>query len=112
VKAPQRGEVWLVDLGMAAKVRPALVMSIPAADVDRALVTMVPHTTSARGSRFEAAVSVPFLRTGVFDAQNLVTIPHAKLIRDPGKLSPAQMVVVERATAAWLGLSLAASTNE
>jgi mRNA-degrading endonuclease toxin of MazEF toxin-antitoxin module len=26
VKAPQRGEVWLVDLGMTAKVRPALVL--------------------------------------------------------------------------------------
>jgi mRNA interferase MazF len=112
VRAPQRGEVWLVDLGLAAKVRPAVVMSIPAGDVDRALVTIVPHTTSARGSRFEAGISVSFLRAGVFDAQNLVTIPHAKLIRDLGKLSPAQMVVVERAIAVWLGLSLAASTNE
>jgi mRNA interferase MazF len=53
---------------------------------------------------------VPFLRAGVFDAQNLVTIPHAKLIRHLGKLSPAQMAAVERATAIWLGLSLAAST--
>ena len=78
MKAPQRGEVWLVDLGLAAKVRPAVAMSIPAGDVDRALVTLVPHTTSARGSRFEAAVSVPFLRAGVFDAQNLVTIPHGE----------------------------------
>lgn len=59
MKAPQRGEVWLVDLGLAAKVRPAVVMSIPAAGVDRALVMLVPHTTSARGSRFEAAVSAP-----------------------------------------------------
>jgi len=33
---PLRGEVWLVDLGMAAKVRPALVISIPAEDIDRA----------------------------------------------------------------------------
>jgi mRNA interferase MazF len=50
---PQRGELWLVDLGMAAKVRPAVVLSIPAQDVDRALVTVVPHTTSpgSRGSR-------------------------------------------------------------
>lgn len=71
MKTPQRGEIWLVDLGLAAKVRPALVISIPAVDVDRALVTMVPHTTSARGSRFEAAVSVPFLRTGVFDAHGI-----------------------------------------
>ena len=58
MKTPQRGEVWLVDLGLAAQVRPAVVMSIPATDVDRALVTIVPHTTSARGSRFEAAASV------------------------------------------------------
>lgn len=95
-----------MDLGMAAKVRPAMVMSIPAADVDRALVTIVPHTTSARGSRFEATISVPFLRAGVFDAQNLVTIPHPKLIRNLGKLSPAQLAVVERAVALWLGLAL------
>ena len=83
---PRRGEVWLVDLGLAAKVRPALVISIPADDIDRALVTLVPHTTSPRQSRFEAVVSVPFLKAGVFDAQNLVTIPHAKLIRRLGTL--------------------------
>ena len=109
MKAPQRGEVWLVDLGLAAKVRPALVISVPAEEVDRALVTMVPHTTSARGTRFEASVSVPFLRAGVFDAQNLVTIPHAKLIRTLGKLTAAQLAVVERATAIWLDLSLTTS---
>lgn len=50
-----RGELWLVDLGMAAKVRPALVVSVPADDAERALVTIVPHTTSLRGSRFEVA---------------------------------------------------------
>ncbi len=61
---PRRGEVWLVDLGMAAKVRPALVISIPAEDTDRAFVTLVPHTTSPRQSRFEAVVSVSFLRVG------------------------------------------------
>jgi mRNA interferase MazF len=111
VKAPQRGEVWLVDLGLAAKIRPALVISVPAEDIDRALVTLVPHTTSARGSRFEATASVPFLRAGVFDAQNLVTIPHAKLVRSLGRLSPTQLSVVERATALWLGLVLATSSE-
>lgn len=103
MKAPDRGEVWLVDLGMAAKVRPALVISVPAEDSDRALVTLVPHTTSVRQSRFEAAVSVPFLRPGVFDAQNLVTIPHAKLIRSLGKLGGAHLATVERAVRLWLG---------
>ena len=100
----RRGEVWLVDLGMAAKVRPALV-SIPAEDQDRALVTLVPHTTSPRQSRFEAAVSVPFLRGGVFDAQNLITIPHAKLIRSLGVLTAVQFAVVERAVRLWLGIA-------
>ena len=28
--SPSRGEVWLVDLGYAAKVRPCLVLSVPA----------------------------------------------------------------------------------
>jgi mRNA interferase MazF len=105
VKPAQRGEVWLVDLGMAAKVRPALVLSIPAGDEDRALVTLVPHTTSVRGSRFEAPVSVGFLKTGAFDAQNLITIPHAKLLHSLGKLNVQQLAAVEAVVRAWLGLA-------
>lgn len=107
--APRRGEVWLVDLGMAAKVRPALVVGIPSGDTDRALVTLVPHTTTARQSRFEASVSVPFLRTGVFDAQNLITIPQAKLIQSIGALGSAHLAVVERAVRLWLGISATSS---
>lgn len=59
---PKRGEVWLVDLGLAAKVRPCLICSVPFEDEDRALVNVLPHTTSPRGSRFEVNVNVPFLR--------------------------------------------------
>jgi mRNA interferase MazF len=106
---PRRGEVRLVDLGMAAKVWPALVISIPAEDADRVLVTLVPHTTSPRQSRFEAAVSVSFLRVGVFDAQNLITIPHAMLIRSLGKLSAGQLAPVELAVCLWLGLPTTSS---
>ena len=102
--APPRGEVWLVDLGLAAKVRPALVLSVPAGDADRALVTLVPHTTSVRGSRFEIPVPVPFLREGAFDAQSLVTIPFPKLIRRLGRLHPIQLAQVEQGVRAWLGL--------
>jgi len=97
--------VWLVDLGMTAKVRPALVFSVPAADTDRALVTLVPHTTSPRQSQFEASVAVGFLRPGVFDAKNLITIPHAKLVRQLGKLNETQLLIVETAVRVWLGLS-------
>ena len=101
---PQRGEVWLVDLGLAAKVRPCLVLSIPAKDEDRALVTVLAHTTSPRGSRFEVEIKANFLRTGVFDAQNLVTIPQAKLIRKLGVLSESQLASIEKAVRTWLSL--------
>ena len=41
-----RGEVWLTDLGMVAKVRPCLVLSVEPGTADRVLFTLVPHTTS------------------------------------------------------------------
>jgi mRNA interferase MazF len=99
-----RGEVWQVDLGLAAKVRPAVILSRLAGDNDRALVTLVPHTTAIRGSVYEVAVRVGFLRDGAFDAQNLVTIPHAKLMRRLGKLTDQQLAMVEAAVRHWLGL--------
>jgi mRNA interferase MazF len=101
--SPDRGEVWLVDLGYVAKVRPCLVISIAALNQDRALATLVPHTTSSRGSRFEVQVQARFLREGVFDVQNIVTIPHAKLLRKLGDLTSEQMIEVENALLFWLG---------
>jgi len=78
--SPDRGEVWLVDLGFAAKIRPCLVLSVPATGPDdRVLVTLVAHTTSPRGTDFEVSIPTRYLKAGVFDAQNLVTVPHAKL---------------------------------
>lgn len=61
--APERGEVWLVDLGMAARVPPGLVLSISVLDNERrALASSVAHTTSVQGTRFEVPVSVLFPR--------------------------------------------------
>lgn len=102
---PTRRDVWLVDLGMAAKVRPCLVISIPSdADNDRVLTTLVPHTTSTRNSQFEVQSNVRFLKPGAFDAQNLITIPTVKLIRRLGSLPQDQMNEVEQAVKHWLGL--------
>ena len=99
-----RGSVWLVDLGMTAKVRPCLVLSVPTDPQDRVLVTVVPHTTSVQGTRFEVAVKAPFLKPGVFDAQQVVTVPQVKLVRRLGDLPPDQMALVEAAVRRWLGL--------
>jgi mRNA interferase MazF len=49
------------------------------------------------------AVQSAFLRTGVFDAQNLITVPHARYIRRLGKLNPPQMQAVTEAVNLWLG---------
>ena len=102
---PNRSEVWIVDLGMVAKVRPALVLSVSPEDTDRALATLVPHTTNVRGSRFEVTIPVGFLSNGAFDAQNLITIPHAKCVRKLGALTSDQMQLVETAVECWLGLA-------
>ena len=93
-----------MDLGLAAKVRPALVLSVPPGEGDRALATLVPHTTSLRGSRFEVVCPVRFLPAGGFDAQSIVTVPLAKLVRPLGVLPQAELRRVEDGVYDWLGL--------
>jgi mRNA interferase MazF len=100
----KRGEVWQVDFGMAQKVRPAVVVSVPYEDADRALIAVVPHTTAIRGSRFEVALPVRFLEPGAFLVQGLVSIPPSFLVRRLGALSAEQLAVVEAGLRQWLGL--------
>jgi mRNA interferase MazF len=98
---PSRGEVWLFDLGMAEKVRPALVVSVGYGGVDRAL-TILPHTTSLRGSH-EITVNVPFLKAGAFLVQNVATYPSVRAIRKLGMLKPDQFNSVFAGLLRWLG---------
>ena len=49
----RRGEVWQIDFGLAAKVRPALALGSDIADADRVLVAVVYHTTALRGYRYK-----------------------------------------------------------
>jgi mRNA interferase MazF len=57
-----------------------------------------------RGSRFEVAVNSRFLKPGAFDAQNVITIPLAKLVRKLGILDANDLNSVEIAFRQWLGL--------
>jgi mRNA interferase MazF len=99
-----RGEVWLTDLGMAAKVRPCLVLSVAPGPADRVLFTLVPHTTTIQGTAFEISVPVRFLKPGAFDAQGLVTVPRPRMLRRLGTLSPSELAPVETVVRAWLRL--------
>lgn len=102
---PRRGEVWQIDFGLAAKVRPALVLGCDIADEDRLLVAVVYHTTALRGSRYEVPIRVAGLDEGGFDAQSLYTVPAVKLIRRRGVLMPVQLKEFEERVKRWLGLT-------
>jgi mRNA interferase MazF len=43
--AAKPGEVWLADLGLAAKTRPVVILSREDTEAPRALVTYIPLTT-------------------------------------------------------------------
>ena len=101
--SPARGEVWQFDLGMAAKVRPVLVVSVPYAENDRALITIVPHSTSVRGSQFEVPVHAPFLKPGAFLVQNVATYPNVRAMRKLGVLRTSEFQRVFDALLRWLG---------
>ncbi len=100
-----RGEIWMVDLGLAAKPRSALILSVPFEDKERAVVTYVARTTQQRGGRFEVAHAAPHFMPGVFDAQNLGTVPVVKLTRRLTVLPAGKLAEVERAVQHWLGLA-------
>jgi mRNA interferase MazF len=102
---PHRGEVWSVDLGLAQKTRPALVVSADYSDNDRALITVVPHTTALRNSEFEVSVQVRFLdQRGAFLIQGVTSVPSVYAKHRLGVLSPEQLVKVEQKLREWLGL--------
>jgi len=101
----QRGEVWQIDFGLAAKVRPALVYSVPFVENERALYAVIPHTTAVRGTRFEIALRLSGLEQGAFDVQNLGAISQARLMRKVVVLTPDQIGRVDEVVRRWLGLT-------
>lgn len=91
---PSRGEVWVVDLGLAGKVRPCLLLTDWPADTDLALVSVLAHTTALRGSGWELPIQKPFLKEGAFQLQQIQSIPVVKLERKLGELHPLEMANV------------------
>lgn len=78
---PAPGEIWRVDLGLTAKVRPCLVLSDYPADDELALIILVPHTTAVRGNRWEVRIPASFLKDGVFHLQQVqpVSLPRLEM---------------------------------
>ena len=87
---PRPGEVWLADLGIAAKTRPVVVVSRFDTDPPRALVLYVPLTSQDRGSDYEVEIpQLPFLKLeGVANVQGLGSLALTRLERRLGMLPP------------------------
>ena len=98
------GEVWMIDFGIAAKVRPAVLLTgEPAAD-ELDLVTVVLHTTALRGNRWELTIPKSFLKSGAFHLQQVQTISTAKLERRLGVLTAEEMTRMRNALRDRIGV--------
>lgn len=90
---------------MAAKVRPCLILSVAFRDDEKAVVAYVARSTERRGGRFEVEHVAPNFLPGVFDAQNLGTVPVSKLERFLTRLPADKLAEVETAVQHWLGFA-------
>lgn len=96
MSTPSRGEVWVVDLGMVAKVRPCLLLTDDPPENELALITVISHTTSVHGNnQWELVIPKPFLKPGAFHIQQINSVPVAKLSHKIGGLTSAEMELVE-----------------
>ena len=107
---PHPGEVWLADLGLAAKTRPVVVVSRDDPDPPRALILYVPLTRQNRQSPYEVVLPrLPFLdRDSVANVQGLGSLPTVRLERRLGKLPDDVMVKIKRALTFALDLGMEA----
>lgn len=98
------GEIWRVDFGLAAKVRPGLILSDYPRDEELALLVVVPHTTALRGNRWELSLPKPFLMPGAFHLQQIQPISLARFDAKLGALTPEEFRRVKEALLRLLNL--------
>ena len=96
---PKPGEVWLADLGLAAKFRPVIIVSRYDADPPRVLATYIPLTTQNRSTRYEVELpNLNFLdKKSVANVQGISSIPVARLKRKIGKIPKTVMIEIKKA---------------
>ena len=99
------GEVYWVDLGLAAKYRPLLIVSREDANAKRALACCVPLTTEVRGGNYEVPIPrvrwMPGAEAGVANIQGLTAVEHHRLDRRAGRFE-FPVVTKIREAIAWM----------
>ena len=96
---PKRGEVWLADLGMAAKLCPVVILSRDDPDPPRVLFIYAPLSTQHRGSGYEAPVGrLPFLaEESIVNVQGISSLPRVRFESRLGRLPDAHLELVNKA---------------
>jgi mRNA interferase MazF len=96
---PRHGEVWLVDMGMAAKTRPGAVLIADNLNAPRSLIIHIPINTQNRGSELEVPLEhLPFLdRESVANVQAIGSLPSVRFEKRLGVLSAADLETAKKA---------------
>ena len=104
--SPAPGEIWLADLGMAAKTWPVLIVSRHDPEPPRALIIYVPLTSQNRGSPYEVPMTkLSFLREeSIANVQGVASLPIARLERKLGQVPNDTLEKVKQALAFAMNL--------
>jgi mRNA interferase MazF len=101
-----RGDVVVVDLGMAAKTRPCVVVSIGSLDHQRNMSVVVPMTTEIRGGECEVDFPKPaWLRQeSVVNVLGIAGVDNARIERRIAAFPADKMKEIESVLKRILGL--------
>lgn len=103
---PKLGEVWMVDTGMAGKIRPVVVVLDDSVAVERSLIIFVPITSQNRGTKLEVPLGhVRFLNPeSVANVQAVSSLPRTRFERKLGLLSAGDLDKIRAAVRLAFGL--------
>jgi len=93
------GDVFIVDLGLAGKVRPVVIVSREGNHAPRALAIAVPLTLENRGSRYEVPMPrVPWLKNqGVANVQAIGSVSLHQLTHYRGRFEGSVICKIQDA---------------
>ena len=96
---PKPGEVYLVNLGMAGKVRPVVIVTREDANAPRALSVTVPLTSQNRQTQYEVQMPrVPWLKHQSFaNVQAIAAYGHHELLERRGRFDQSALEKIKKA---------------